>query len=72
RFDPAAQALGAIAVGCVVFATIDARHDALRAVLLIATGAAAIALFVRIERRLGTAALVPLDLFANRAFRGML
>lgn len=72
RFDPAAQVLGAIAIGCVVFATIDARHDPLRAPLLIGTGAAAIALFVRIERRLGTAALVPLDLFANRAFRGML
>ncbi|HEM7803912.1 TPA: MFS transporter, partial [Burkholderia cenocepacia] len=72
RFDPAAQVLGAIAIGCVVFATIDARHDPLRAALLIGTGAAAIALFVRIERRLGTAALVPLDLFANRTFRGML
>ncbi|ONY13879.1 MFS transporter, partial [Burkholderia cenocepacia] len=72
RFDPAAQVLGAIAIGCVVFATIDARHDPQRAALLIGTGAAAIALFVRIERRLGTAALVPLDLFANRAFRGML
>nr|WP_249220788.1 MFS transporter [Burkholderia cenocepacia] len=57
RFDPAAQVLGAIAIGCVVFATIDARHDPQRAALLIGTGAAA---------------LVPLDLFANRAFRGML
>lgn len=72
RFDPAAQVLGAIAIGCVVFATIDARHAPLRAVLLVAAAAAAVALFVRIERRLGTAALVPLDLFANRAFRGML
>ncbi|HDR9587987.1 TPA: MFS transporter [Burkholderia stabilis] len=72
RFDPAAQMLGAFAIACVVFATIDARHDAPRAALLAATGAAAVALFVRIERRLGTAALVPLDLFANRPFRGML
>ncbi|WP_175855134.1 MFS transporter [Burkholderia anthina] len=72
RFDPAAQALGALAIGCVVFATIGARHDALRAAWLIAIGAASIALFVRIERRLGAAALVPLDLFANRPFRGML
>ncbi|MCA8410915.1 MAG: MFS transporter [Burkholderia multivorans] len=72
RFDVVAQVLGALAIGGIVFATIDARHAPPHAALLVAASGVAVALFVRVERRLGAAALVPLDLLANRPFRGML
>jgi MFS transporter, DHA2 family, methylenomycin A resistance protein len=70
HFDLAGQVMGALTLGAVALAAI-AVHD--RGWLwMAALGSAAIALpvFLRIERKRGQAALVPLDFFRVRTFSG--
>ncbi|MGH7041794.1 MAG: MFS transporter, partial [Acetobacteraceae bacterium] len=68
NLDLAGQVLGALALGGFVFAAIAFRTSG--GAWAGALALAALALFLRVERRGGTAALVPLDLFAQPAFRG--
>jgi len=70
RFDALAQVLGAIALGGVAFAAIEAQHAPGVAASVLAVALAALAWFIRVEARHGSAALVPLDLFRIRDFRG--
>ncbi|MBV8156462.1 MAG: MFS transporter, partial [Dyella sp.] len=70
RFDALAQVLGAIALGGVAFAAIEAQHAPGVAASALAVALAALAWFIRVEARHGSAALVPLDLFRIRDFRG--
>lgn len=70
HFDLPAQALGALALAGIAFSAIEARNApgpalaALALTLLSGLG------FLQVEVRRGAAALVPLDLFRLRAFRG--
>lgn len=69
-FDAGAQGLGAAALGGLAFAAIEMREApriALGAVLL---AVISLVLFIAVERRRGRSALVPLDIFENRVFRG--
>ena len=70
RFDALAQVLGAIALGGLAFAAIEAQHAPDVAVSMLAVALVALAWFIRVEARHGSAALVPLDLFRIRDFRG--
>lgn len=70
HFDLGAQVLGMLALGGLCFAAIEVG-----AVPYLAIAALVITLlagmgFLRVERQHGPAALVPLDLFSSRAFRG--
>ncbi len=71
HFDAAGQIFGALALAGLVAAAIAWRQTSV-AVPLLAGAGLALALFVRIERRRGAAALVPLDLLRVRMFRGAL
>ncbi|MDE2204417.1 MAG: MFS transporter [Burkholderiaceae bacterium] len=70
RFDALAQVLGAIALGGFAFAAIEAYHAPTVGGGVFVLALAALAWFVRVEARHGSAALVPLDLFSVREFRG--
>jgi EmrB/QacA subfamily drug resistance transporter len=70
HFDPYAQATGAIALAALAFAAIEAHGNWPVAVLALLITLVASHAFVRLERRHGAAALVPLDLFGVPAFRG--
>lgn len=72
RWDPGAQALGAAALAALALAGIEIHAAPGLAVAAGAAAATAIAGFIRIERRAGPAALVPLQLFRPAAFRGAL
>lgn len=69
-FDVRGQVLGAVALGGLVFASIDAHAHPLRASVVLAAALAATFLFVRTEGRLGSSALVPLSMFSSRVFTG--
>ena len=69
HFDGAAQVLGILALGGLAMAAIESHGGALAFVALVIALAAFLA-FLKVERRRGSAALVPLDLFRIRAFRG--
>jgi EmrB/QacA subfamily drug resistance transporter len=70
HFDLPAQGLGAFALAAVAYSAIEARHAPGLALAALAAALIAGAGFVRVEARRGAAALVPLDLFRIRAFRG--
>ncbi|GGP21497.1 MFS transporter [Silvimonas iriomotensis] len=70
HFDPGAQLTGALALATLAFAAIEAHARWPWAVAALIVCALAAALFVRIEKHQGKAALVPLDLFGIAAFRG--
>ncbi|WP_414561465.1 MFS transporter [Ralstonia wenshanensis] len=70
RFDALAQVLGAITLGGLAFAAIEAHQAPVVAATVLAVALVALAWFIRVEARHGSAALVPLDLFRVRAFRG--
>ena len=72
RLDIAGQMLGAVALGCLAFAGIEASHDHVTAACAFVVAVGALCGFVRAERRLGEAAMVPLALFARRRFDGVL
>ena len=70
NIDLAAQFAGGLALFGLCLGAIEARRSGLLAIGAFATAGAALAAFVFIERRQGGSALVPLDLFRARAFRG--
>jgi hypothetical protein len=69
HFDAAAQVLGIVTLGGLAMAAIESRDGALALVALVIAGMAFLA-FLEVERRRGDAALVPLDMFRIRTFRG--
>jgi hypothetical protein len=69
HFDAGAQLLGIVALGGLSMAAIESHSGSL-ALLALAIALAAFLAFLKVERRRGPAALVPLDLFRVRAFRG--
>jgi EmrB/QacA subfamily drug resistance transporter len=69
HFDAGAQLLGIVALGGLSMAAIES-HSGSFALLALAIALAAFLAFLKVERRRGPAALVPLDLFRIRAFRG--
>ncbi|MCT7311960.1 MFS transporter [Ralstonia sp. CHL-2022] len=70
RFDALAQVLGAIALGGLAFAAIEAHQAPVVAATVLAVAIIALVWFIRVEARHGGEALVPLDLFRVREFRG--
>lgn len=70
RFDAGAQVLGAFGLGCLTLAAIELHDDAMLAGRAFILALLAVAFFIRIEAKKGSAALVPLDMFRSRAFRG--
>ncbi len=70
HFDAPGQILGAILLGGLAFAAIGGSAGDLSRLAALAASAVAFPLFLRIERRAGAAALVPLDLFRNPGFCG--
>ncbi|MGC4895143.1 MFS transporter [Micromonospora sp. DT31] len=71
RFDMAGALLGALALGGVTYALIDApaRGDGSPAVLAAAVlGVVAVVVFVLVERRRGDTAMLPTGLFGSRLF----
>lgn len=67
-FDTRGQTLGAIGLGALAFAAIEAHTSVRLAILACAAAIACIVLFIRTERGVGKAALVPLELFSSKAF----
>jgi MFS transporter, DHA2 family, methylenomycin A resistance protein len=70
HFDLEGQALGALALGGIALAAIAAHDGGWLWMAALGVAAIALTLFLRIERRRGRAALVPLDLFRLRKFSG--
>ncbi|MBB5191147.1 EmrB/QacA subfamily drug resistance transporter [Silvimonas terrae] len=69
HFDAGAQVAGAVTLAALAFAAIEVREHWPLAVIALVISLLACAVFLRIERRHGAAALVPLDLFGVAAFR---
>jgi EmrB/QacA subfamily drug resistance transporter len=69
HFDGAAQLLGILALGGLAMAAIESHRAVLAGAALVIALAAFLG-FLRVERRRGGAALVPLDLFRISTFRG--
>ena len=70
HFDAPAQLLGAIALGSLAFAAIQSHSMPGSAVITFVVAMLALALFIKAEAKRGAAALVPLDIFRAREFRG--
>lgn len=70
HFDGLAQLFGAGALGGFAFAGIQSRDAPKLALLVFLVAILALALFIRIESRKGSAALVPLDIFRSHTFCG--
>jgi EmrB/QacA subfamily drug resistance transporter len=70
HFDGLAQVFGAAALGGLAFAAIQSHEMSGLAVAAFLVATLALCLFVRVEARKGPVALVPLDIFRSRAFRG--
>ncbi|KAB0643626.1 MFS transporter [Burkholderia latens] len=70
HFDGGAQVAGALALGTLAYAAIVFRESPVASAIAACVAIASFVAFVRIERRHGDAALVPLDLFRLSAFRG--
>jgi MFS transporter, DHA2 family, methylenomycin A resistance protein len=67
-FDARGQTLGAVGLGAVAFAAIEAHTSLWPALVACIIAIVAIALFIRAERGLGSGALVPLELFSSKPF----
>ncbi|WP_211886348.1 MFS transporter [Plastoroseomonas hellenica] len=70
HFDAPAQVLGAVALGGLALAAIEAHRDIATALGAFILALLALAVFIRVEARHGAGALVPLDLFRPPGFRG--
>jgi EmrB/QacA subfamily drug resistance transporter len=68
-FDLGAQAVGALGLGSLAYAAIRLGESAWTAAAVAVASAVAWAAFVSLERKRGTRALVPLELFFIREFR---
>jgi MFS transporter, DHA2 family, methylenomycin A resistance protein len=69
-FDAPAQVLGAVILGGLALGAIEAQDVPRLAIAAAALACVSLPLFWMIERRRGDAALLPLDLFRIRPFRG--
>lgn len=67
-FDARGQVLGALGLGAVAFAAIEAHTSVWPALVACAIAVACIAAFIFTEKGTGRAALVPLELFASKPF----
>jgi EmrB/QacA subfamily drug resistance transporter len=72
NFDATGQVCGALALGGLALAGIDASRDTAVASGALLVGLVAATLFLRTERRHADKAMVPLDLFRSRRFVGAL
>jgi DHA2 family methylenomycin A resistance protein-like MFS transporter len=70
HFDLQGQVLGGLTLGSVALAAIAGHDGGRRWVFALMLSALALAMFLRVERKRGAAALVPLDLFRIPAFSG--
>jgi MFS transporter, DHA2 family, methylenomycin A resistance protein len=70
HFDAPAQLLGALALGGLAVAAIESRVSIAVGALALTVAVLALALFIRVEAKGGAGALVPLDMFRAREFRG--
>ncbi len=70
HFDAPGQALGALALGSLVFAAIQSHVAPSSALAAFIVALIALAMFIKAEAKRGSAALVPLDIFKSREFRG--
>ena len=69
RFDAAAQVLGILTLGGLAMAAIES-HNGTAALAALVIALIALFAFLKVEARRGSAALVPLDMFRIRPFRG--
>jgi EmrB/QacA subfamily drug resistance transporter len=69
HFDATAQILGILALGGLAMAAIES-HTGSAALIALAIAVAALVAFIKVEKRRGSSALVPLDMFAVAPFRG--
>ena len=67
-FDARGQIFGALGLGAVAFAAIEAHSSVWSAAGACAAAAVCIGLFILTERDVGAAALAPLELFSSRPF----
>ena len=70
HFDVPGQVLGAIALGGLAFAAIEVRGATLTAIIVLTVSMLALVAFIPVEAKKGATALVPLDIFRIREFRG--
>jgi EmrB/QacA subfamily drug resistance transporter len=70
HFDAPAQLLGVIALGSLAFSAIQLHRMPGLAVITLIVALVAIVLFIKAEAKRGAVALVPLDIFRVREFRG--
>lgn len=70
RFDALAQLLGAVALGGLAVAAIESHGAPGYAIAALVVAATALVGFIRVEGQRGVDALVPLDMFDIREFRG--
>jgi EmrB/QacA subfamily drug resistance transporter len=69
-FDGWAQVCGALGLGALALAAIESHRDVGGAAVAFAVASVALLGFIRIEKRRGASALVPLSVFGLAAFRG--
>lgn len=69
HLDTPAQLLGAVALGCLAFAAIRSHDAPAVAAAAFVISLLAFALFIKVETKKGSAALVPLDIFRIQEFR---
>ena len=70
HFDVPGQILGATVLGGLAFAAIEARGAIITAIIALIISLLALAVFIPVEAKKGATALVPLDIFRIREFRG--
>jgi EmrB/QacA subfamily drug resistance transporter len=70
QFDAPGQVLGAVALGAIAYAAIEAQKAPARALGALLLACVALIFFLRTEARRGPAALVPLEIFSSRPFSG--
>jgi EmrB/QacA subfamily drug resistance transporter len=70
HFDGLAQIFAAMTLGGIALAAIEAQHGMIISAGALAAAIVSFALFIKTERKRGASALVQLDLFALRTFRG--
>jgi EmrB/QacA subfamily drug resistance transporter len=67
-FDTRGQTFGAVGLGAVAFAAIEAHTSIWPASAACAAAVVCIVVFIRTERSIGASALVPLELFSSKPF----
>lgn len=70
HIDGLAQILGAFSLGFLAFAAIQFHTAPKTAILAFTLALIALFLFIRVEAKKGSAALIPLDIFSSSSFRG--